>query len=176
MSTKCARLDDVVRWLSDDEQQTWQAYIRIRQRMDAAIAAGLARDGLSLADYDLLVPLSAAPGGRMRAKELGAEVCWEKSRLSKHLARMAARGLVERRPSPEDARGIVVELTPDGRAVLERAAPNHVELVRSLFIDPMSPEQARALRELADRVVPEAEEATDLAASCDEDDSSRAAS
>jgi len=48
----------VVRWLSDDEQQTWQAFIRLRQRLDAALSAGLAQDGLSNADYELLVPLS----------------------------------------------------------------------------------------------------------------------
>ncbi len=141
--------------------------------MDAAIAAGLARDGLSLADYDLLVPLSAAPEGRLRAKDLAAEVRWEKSRLSKHLARMDARGLVVRKPSPEDARGIIVELTDAGRAALERAAPHHVELVRTLFIDPMSEEQARALRELADRVVPstgDGDDVCDETESCDEDD------
>ncbi|RBO86477.1 MarR family winged helix-turn-helix transcriptional regulator [Nocardia puris] len=153
----------MVRWLNDDEQRTWQAYIRLRQRMDAALAAGLARDGLSAADYELLVSLSAAPEGRLRAKDLAAEVCWEKSRLSKHLARMAARGLVDRKPSEEDARGIVVELTPAGRAALERAAPNHVELVRRLFIDQLSDAEGAALRSLSDRVSATVEETTDLA-------------
>jgi DNA-binding MarR family transcriptional regulator len=152
----------VVRWLSDDEQQTWQAFIRLRQRLDAALSAGLAQDGLSTADYELLVPLSAAPGGCLRAKELAAEVCWEKSRLSKHLARMAARGLVDRRPAEDDARGILVELTPEGHKVLEKAAPNHVELVRRIFVDPMTPTEARALRSLADKVVVEAESESEL--------------
>jgi DNA-binding MarR family transcriptional regulator len=152
----------VVRWLSDDEQTTWRAFIRLRQRLDAALAAGFAEDGMSPADYEILVPLSAAAGGCLRAKELGAEICWEKSRLSKHLARMAARGLVERRTAEEDARGVLVELTPAGRAALERAAPNHVDLVRRLFIDAMTPAEARALRSLADKVVAEAERSTDL--------------
>ncbi|WP_063047784.1 MarR family winged helix-turn-helix transcriptional regulator [Nocardia pseudovaccinii] len=152
----------MVRWLSDDEQQTWQAFIRLRQRLDAALSAGLAQDGLSTADYELLVPLSAAPGGCLRAKELAAEVCWEKSRLSKHLARMAARGLVDRRPAEDDARGILVELTPEGRKVLEKAAPNHVELVRRIFVDPMTPAEARALHSLADKVVVEAESESEL--------------
>ncbi|MFI7665762.1 MarR family winged helix-turn-helix transcriptional regulator [Nocardia sp. NPDC049526] len=152
----------MVRWLSDDEQQTWQAFIRLRQRLDAALSAGLAQDGLSTADYELLVPLSAAPGGCLRAKELAAEVCWEKSRLSKHLARMAARGLVDRRTAKDDARGILVELTPEGRKVLEKAAPNHVELVRRIFVDPMTPAEARALRSLADKVVVEAESESEL--------------
>lgn len=152
----------MVRWLNDDEQQTWQAFIRLRQRLDAVLAAGLAQDGLSAADYELLVPLSAAPGGCLRAKELAAEVCWEKSRLSKHLARMAVRGLVDRRPAEEDARGILVELTPEGRKVLEKAAPNHVELVRRIFVDPMTPAEARALRALADKVIAEAERGAEL--------------
>ncbi|WP_433599172.1 MarR family winged helix-turn-helix transcriptional regulator [Nocardia sp. CA-135953] len=152
----------MVRWLSDDEQQTWQAFIRLRQHLDATLSAGLAQDGLSAADYELLVPLSSAPGGCLRAKELAAEVCWEKSRLSKHLARMAARGLVDRRPAEDDARGILVELTPEGRKVLEKAAPNHVELVRRIFVDPMTPAEARALRSLADKVVVEAETESEL--------------
>ncbi|RJO79146.1 MarR family transcriptional regulator [Nocardia panacis] len=156
----------MVRWLSDDEQTTWQAYIRLRQHMDAAIAAGLARDGLSNADYELLVALSAAPGDCLRAKDLAVEVLWEKSRLSKHLSRMAARGLVDRRPAEDDARGILVQLTPQGRQALERAAPNHVELVRHIFVDPMSAEEATALRTLADKVVPAAERTGDLA-DCD---------
>ncbi|MBF6167988.1 winged helix-turn-helix transcriptional regulator [Streptomyces gardneri] len=154
----------MVRWLSDDEQATWQAYVRLRQRLDGAISAGLAEDGLSLADYELMVALSAAPNGCLRAKELAADVCWEKSRLSKHLARMDARGLVERRPAEEDARGIIVQLTPDGRVALERAAPNHVDLVRRVFIEPLTPGEARALRALADKVVAEVEQVTELGA------------
>ncbi|WP_332838762.1 MarR family winged helix-turn-helix transcriptional regulator [Nocardia bovistercoris] len=150
----------MVQWLSDDEQRTWQAYVRLRQRMDAAITAGLARDGLSLADYELLVALSAAPEDRLRAKDLAAEVCWEKSRLSKHLARMAARGLVDRSQAVDDARGVLIQLTPSGREAIERAAPNHVELVRALFIEPMTEAEATALRSLADRVIPQAEQVT----------------
>ncbi|MET8654094.1 MarR family winged helix-turn-helix transcriptional regulator [Nocardia aurea] len=156
----------MVQWLSDDEQRTWQAYVRLRQRMDAAIAAGLARDGLSAADYELLVALSAAPDDTLRAKELAAEVCWEKSRLSKHLARMASRGLVDRTPAADDARGILVRLTPRGRAAIEQAAPNHVELVRALFIEPMSADEAAAIRSLADRVVPVAERSAPLDVTC----------
>lgn len=156
----------MVQWLSDDEQRTWQAYVRLRQRMDAAIAAGLARDGLSAADYELLVALSAAPDDTLRAKELAAEVCWEKSRLSKHLARMASRGLVDRTPAADDARGILVRLTPRGRAAIEQAAPNHVELVRALFIEPMSVDEAAAIRSLADRVVPVAERSAPLDVTC----------
>ncbi|WP_306361446.1 MarR family winged helix-turn-helix transcriptional regulator [Nocardia sp. CC227C] len=141
----------MVRWLNDEEQQTWQSYIRMRQRLDAAIAAGLAADGLSPSDYEILVALSAHGGG-LRAKDLGAEICWDKSRLSKHLARMDGRGLVSRCPATDDARGREVRLTDAGRAALEHAAPNHVELVRRAFIDHMTDAEAAALRSLGEKV------------------------
>ncbi|MBL1078347.1 winged helix-turn-helix transcriptional regulator [Nocardia sp. 2] len=150
----------MVRWLTDEEQTTWMSYIRMRQRLDAALAAGMGEDGLSMSDYEVLVALSAA-GGTMRAKELGAEICWDKSRLSKHLSRMAARGLVDRCQAAEDARGREVRLTDEGRQALETAAPNHVELVRRLFMDEMSDAEARALRSLSAKVVSEVER-TDL--------------
>ncbi|MFC3966373.1 MarR family winged helix-turn-helix transcriptional regulator [Nocardia jiangsuensis] len=147
----------MVRWLSDDEQTTWQAFIRLNQRLDAAIAQGLARHGLSTPDYELMVALSAAPDGALRAKDLAAEVCWEKSRLSKHLARMAGRGLIERKPVADDARGVLVVLTEQGRSTLELAAPSHVELVRRLFVDALSADEARSLRSLAAKVVTRSE-------------------
>ncbi|MEV6100919.1 MarR family winged helix-turn-helix transcriptional regulator [Nocardia sp. NPDC051981] len=146
----------MTRWLTDAEQTTWQSYIRMRQRLDAALAAGLAQDGLSTSDYEVLVALSAA-SGQLRAKELGAEICWDKSRLSKHLSRMATRGLVDRCQAVDDARGREVRLTDAGRRALEAAAPNHVELVRRLFIDEMTAGEAAALRSLAERVVAEVE-------------------
>ncbi len=152
----------MVRWLSDDEQTTWSAFIRMRQRLDAAMAAGLARDGLSMPDYEILVALSAAPGDCLRAKDLAAEICWDKSRLSKHVARMDSRGLVGRSPAADDARGIVVRLTERGRRALEEAAPNHVELVRRLFMDVLTDAEAEAVRSLAEKVVTAAERTAEI--------------
>lgn len=155
-----SRIIPVTRWLTDEEQQTWRAFVRMRQRLEAVLAAGLGEHGLSMSDYELMVPLSAAPNGRLRAKELAAEVFWDKSRLSKQLARMAARGLVDRAPAEDDARGIVVSLTERGRTVLREAAPEHVELVREVFVDLMTDQESAALRSLSDKV----------SAACDERD------
>ncbi len=151
------------RWLSEEEQKTWRSYILMRQRLDAVLAAGLGEHGLSMADYELLVPLSAAPGGCLRAKDLAAEVCWDKSRLSKQLARMATRGLVDRVPAEDDARGIVVSLTEAGRTILREAAPEHVELVRELFIDRMTDAESMAVRSLAEKVIAAGEARNDSA-------------
>jgi DNA-binding MarR family transcriptional regulator len=98
---------------------------------------------LSLSDYDVLVALSE--GGPRRVNELGDALGWEQSRVSHQLRRMRGRGLVVRHGSDDDRRGAVVELTPDGRAALEAAAPGHAELVRAAMFDGVPPTQLRAL-------------------------------
>lgn len=123
-------------------------------QLRARVASQLQREtGLSEADYEVLVNLSEAPDGRLRPSELGGATLWEKSRISHHVTRMEARGLVERRPCPTDKRGALVVLTPAGRSAIERAAPTHVEHVRAAFIDVLTPAQLDALAEISDIVL-----------------------
>jgi DNA-binding MarR family transcriptional regulator len=93
----------------------------------------------------------------LRAFELSRRLGWEKSRLSHHIARMEARGLVGREPCDTDHRGAFVVLTPTGRAAIEVAAPGHVEGVRRHFIDLLTPEQLEVLADITDTVLTELE-------------------
>ena len=132
-------------WLTGDQQDLWRAYLAMSGRLQAALGRQLQRDhGLSLADYDVLVAISERPECRMG--ELGAHLGWEQSRVSHQLARMRARGLVERSGSADDRRAAVVTLTAGGRDALEAAAPAHAELVRAVVFDGMSRAQAEALQ------------------------------
>ena len=132
-------------WLTDDQQDLWRAYLAMSGRLQAALGRQLQRDhGLSLADYDVLVAITERPECRMG--ELGAHLGWEQSRVSHQLARMRARGLIERTGSADDRRAAVVTLTVAGRDALEAAAPGHAELVRSVVFDGMSRTQAEAVR------------------------------
>lgn len=69
------------------------------------------RCGLSTADFQVLAHLSAAPDGRLRPLVLARLLHWEKSRLSQHLSRMQARGLVSREPGRQDQRGAIFPIT-----------------------------------------------------------------
>jgi DNA-binding MarR family transcriptional regulator len=109
--------------------------------------------GLSEADYEVLVNLSEAPGGRLRPSELGGATRWEKSRISHHVTRMESRGLVKRMPCPTDKRGALVVMTAAGRRAIDRAAPHHVSHVREVFIDALTPAQLDALTEISDTVL-----------------------
>lgn len=109
--------------------------------------------GLSATDYKVLAELTRSADDRLRVLELAKVLGWEKSRVSHHIARMAKRGLVDREECADDGRGAYVRVTPAGRAALESAAPQHVEDVRRLFLDNLTPGQTALLAEIADSII-----------------------
>jgi DNA-binding MarR family transcriptional regulator len=124
------------------------------ERLRAQVARDLLVEaGLSDADYMVLVHLSEAADHRVRMNDLATRLNWSKSRLSHQLARMQARGLVERAECPSDARGAFAVLGPAGLAEIRRAAPMHVESVRRHLIDVLDAEQLAHLATIAERVV-----------------------
>jgi DNA-binding MarR family transcriptional regulator len=143
-----------VRWLDDREMAAWSGFMTMRFKLLAHLARELQRQtGLSEADYDVLVALSDAPEQRLRLGELGARLDWEKSRLSKQISRMSTRGLVAREDCVTDSRGAFAVLTKAGRTAIEAAAPIHVELVRTWFIDALTPAQLKAMSAIGIAVV-----------------------
>ena len=123
-------------WLEVDQQRAWLAYIRVQLRLAYEMNRQLLADsGMSLPDYDVLTALSVADGARMPITVLAAQIGWERSRVSHHVKRMSARGLVTCGPSAVDRRVTEVTMTGRGRQTLEEAAPGHVDLVRRLFFE-----------------------------------------
>ena len=153
-----------VRWLDERELRAWRALQRMQMQLDAFLVRDLAeRSSLSYPDYLVLVALTDRPDGRMRLFELGHALGWEKSRVSHHVSRMAGRGLVDREPCDADRRGAHVVVTKAGRRAIRAAAPGHVETVRRLFLDRLTPAQLDAVAEAAEAVL------AGLVEECDED-------
>lgn len=135
-------------WLDEREMSAWLGYRRLR--LDAEIARDLEQDsGLSMADYDVLSVLEDATDHTARIGVLAEMLMWSQSRLSRQLARMQSRGLVERVPAPTDKRGFTARLTPRGLAAIVEAAPGHVESVRRHMIDLLADDQLDTLAALA---------------------------
>ncbi|HZB39614.1 MAG TPA: MarR family winged helix-turn-helix transcriptional regulator [Ilumatobacter sp.] len=142
------------RWLDDRQQHLWRSYIRMNQELYARLSHLLASEGgVSAPDYAVLVPLSEEPSGVVRARDLGAELGWDRSRLSHHLRRMEERGMIVREECDEDARGLMVRLTPAGRRAIERAAPTHADAVQRYFFDLLSRKELETLTDVFDRVL-----------------------
>jgi DNA-binding MarR family transcriptional regulator len=147
-------VSDTVRWLDAGQQRAWRAWLDAHAHLSARLNRELqTSSGLSLSDYDVLVHLTDVSEGRLRSFELAEGLQWEKSRLSRQVARMAERGLVAKEAAPEDGRGAYVTLTRAGRRAIEDAAPAHVELVLQLLFDGLTPAQVRTLESIATSVV-----------------------
>ncbi|MGP3974821.1 MarR family winged helix-turn-helix transcriptional regulator [Streptomyces sp. 8N114] len=150
---------DSVRWLTAEEQHAWRSFIRLHDKLRGRLSRLLqAESHVSAADFGVLVNLTDAPDGRERVLDLARALEWEKSRMSHHIARMVKRGLVARDECTEDGRGAFVVITDAGRSAIEAAAPRHVEAVRALFLDHVTPAELRMLARISERVVDKLEE------------------
>ncbi len=152
-------MDETVRWLTPEEQHAWRSFIRLHDKLRGRLSRSLqAESNVSATDFAVLVELTDVPDGRRRFQELARALEWEKSRMSHHIARMVKRGLVVREECPEDGRGAFVVITDEGRAMIETAAPRHVEAVRELFLDHVTPAELRTLAQVSERVVEKLDE------------------
>src|SRR4029077_8856127 len=109
------------------------------------LGADLQETSLSPADYQVLLALSEADGGRLRSSELARTIDWERSRLSHHLARMERRRLIMREDCATDSRGAEVSLTPEGARAFRRATAPHMRSIKKQFADALEPAQFEAL-------------------------------
>ncbi len=138
------------RWLDDEEQRAWRALAGVMTRLPAALDSRLQRDAqLTQFGYWVLAMLSEAPGRSLRMSSLAALANSSPSRLSHGITRLVAQGWVRRERSPEDGRGAVAVLTDAGWDKLVASAPGHVEDVRQLVFDALTPAQVQVLGEVA---------------------------
>jgi DNA-binding MarR family transcriptional regulator len=140
----------VTRWLSDEEQQVWRAFLGANKLVFEQLDRELQRDsGIPHAYYEILVRLSEAPERALRMSALADRSQSSRSRLSHAVSRLEENGWVVRRSCADDKRGQVAHLTDAGFAALEAAAPGHVESVRKHVFDPLTPEQQEQLRTIS---------------------------
>ncbi len=133
------------RWLDDEQQAIWRAYLSAVARIDAHLDAELRPYGLDLGEYEILVNLSEAEGRSMRMSDLADAVRQSRSRLTHTVTRMEKKGLIQRDSCPEDRRGVYAVLTDAGFKLLVEAAPAHVRSVRESFVDAIDPSDFAAL-------------------------------
>ncbi|MEO3873373.1 MarR family winged helix-turn-helix transcriptional regulator [Nonomuraea sp. B12E4] len=140
--------------LTPEEWELWDTWMHAHRLLVREVDRGLQRDfGISKAEFSVLVTLRQAPGRRLRVGDLAESLAWEKSRVSHLLTRMESRGFVERAESGASGRRTGIGLTEKGRRAVESAIDGHAGNVRRYFLDPLTPEQAAAIRAWSEQVV-----------------------
>jgi DNA-binding MarR family transcriptional regulator len=136
----------MARWLDDEEMAAWRGMVDAFEDVKASLAAELlVEHGINEGDYAVLVTLSEAPDERLRMCDLAGRLHLSPSGITRRLDGMVKQGLVAREPSTDDRRVMLAVLTPKGKALLETAAPDHVDSVRRHFLDHLSRTQIRNL-------------------------------
>ena len=120
--------------------------LAVHSRLTAQLDAELERDhGLGLTAYEVLMNLNDAPAGRMRMSELAEHLLLSRSGITRLADRLVARGLIARERCSEDGRGYNAQLTPQGRALVEAARPDHLAAVRRIFLSRLEQDEIDAL-------------------------------
>ena len=142
------------RWLTADQLSSWLSFVRVLTWLPWSIDQQLQRDSkLKMVEYQVLALLSESPAQTMRMSSLAEVTNASLSRLSHLVDRLETRGFVRREPDRTDGRFTNAILTEKGLETLADAAPAHVEHVRSLVIDVLTPEQLRRLGRDAARIM-----------------------
>jgi DNA-binding MarR family transcriptional regulator len=125
--------------------RTWLHLNHIRHIVTRRLSVHLERYDLTLAQFGVLAQLQAVPNLSQQA--LADWLSVTKGNMVGLLNRLEARGLVQRRPDPQDGRTHVVCLTEAGAVLAARVVPEHEELVAA-YMGVIAPEEQRALHQL----------------------------
>src|SRR3954447_18181265 len=93
--------------------EAWEALFRAQATIARELIEADVWDGLNPREYGVLYALSTAPEG-LRITELLDDVLLTQPGMSRLIARLEDRGLVERLDDPDDGRACRVRLTPAG--------------------------------------------------------------
>lgn len=147
--------DGLSRW-SETHAEAWIGLLETHKRLTRALEAELeAEHGLSLSSLELMGRLAASEGRTLRLTSLAGRTGLSLSRVSRIMDVLEARGLVERRLCPADARARNAWLTDEGLDLLRAAQATHFAGVQRRFFDHLEPDQVAALAATFARFAPD---------------------
>ena len=129
--------------------QAWEELFRAQVTLMRRFEASDDFAPLRVREYDVLFQLSLGQGGAMRMRDLTELILLSQPSLSRMVDRLAARGLVERRTVPEDARVVVVALTDEGARLQRQIGRRHVRTLRRYVGGALDEDELRTLQHLA---------------------------
>ena len=95
--------------------------MRAQQLLIARFDAILKPHELTFARYEALVLLHFSRSGALPLSVIGRRLMVHPTSVTNSIDRLAAQGFVERRPNPQDGRGVLASITSAGRSVVGAA-------------------------------------------------------
>jgi DNA-binding MarR family transcriptional regulator len=148
--------DGVAEW-SEQHADAWIGLLETRKRFARLLDAELeSRCGLSLSELQLLARLAAAADRCLRLSSLATEAGLSLSRVSRIAVLLERRGLIDRKPCPDDARAVEAHLTLAGMELMRQGQETHFASVKRLFFDELRDGELEVLAEVFGRFSPRA--------------------
>lgn len=144
----------MTRWLTPVELRAWRGFVLNARDVLQDIEADLEPFGIDGGDYQLLAMLSESPERRMKLCDLAARLRLSRGGLTRRMQGVLKKGLVKRVRNEDDGRSAYAEMTTKGWSLLKRAAPAHVESVRSRMIDCLTKEELARLASAFEKLGP----------------------
>jgi len=109
---------------------------RLARRLELARREAFAAHGMEQWEFDVLAalrragaPYELSPGRLLR------ETLVTSGTMTNRIDRLSARGYVERYPDPDDRRGVIVRLTPDGLTAVDAAFTALLDAEGALLVE-----------------------------------------
>jgi len=128
--------------------EAWEAYYRTQATLGREFADADIWDGLLTREYAVLYALSSEPDG-LRITELGDDVLLTQPGMSRLIARLEAKGLVERTADADDGRARRIRLTTEGAAAQRRVGANLARTIAGAMTRALDTDQLTTLRDLS---------------------------
>jgi DNA-binding MarR family transcriptional regulator len=109
------------RWGASTSMLAVTSLMRAHQLVLAEVDAIVKPYDLTFARYEALVLLTFSRKGALPLSKIGERLQVHPTSVTNIVDRLTKSGLVERKPNPEDGRGILAEITAEGRDVVEKA-------------------------------------------------------
>jgi DNA-binding MarR family transcriptional regulator len=129
-----------------------RAHGTLTRSMDAALRE---QHDLSLNEFEVLLHLALEDDQRLRRVDLSDRLLITQGGITRLLAGLERRELVQRGSCESDARVVYAELTVEGRKKFDSARPQHRQDIRRMFSERFSPEELDQLGELLGRLCEE---------------------
>jgi len=132
--------------LDGEEEELWRALTFVMTQLPRALDADLQRQAqMSVSDYGVLVHLSESKEGLVLS-QLAQTINLSLSRVSRLVDAMVERGEVTKRTSGDDARCVLVEITPVGLKALRAAYPTQLANIRAAVFDHLGRDEIVAIK------------------------------
>ncbi|TRW89065.1 MarR family transcriptional regulator [Mycolicibacterium sp. 018/SC-01/001] len=134
--------------LSAVQMRAYFALMESVSLLQYAVGDQLREDGaMSYVQFEILATLADA-GRSLTMTELADSVVYSRSGLTHQAGVLERDGLISRSASSDDQRAIVATITERGRERLAAVLPGHIQVVRELLFDALSPTDVRALADM----------------------------